>query len=302
VDADAVDVVLQACVVLFMVGSLGGAGLEVAPRAVLAPLRDGRFVRLTLAGSWLLSPAVAYLLVGVVPLDRPYATGLVLLALAPCAPFAPAMVRTARGDPAYAAAFMILSAVTTAAVMPVALPLLVPGLSADPWAVARPLLLFVLGPLLAGTAVRGLRPQAADRLAPPTAAVTRGAALALMLFIVFAHGRGVMDAIGSYAIATQVLFVVLVTIAADRLGAGLPDAQRSVLTIGLCTRNLGAALAPLAAIDRDPRAVVMIAIAIPVTLAASAFAARRLARRIRIGGPRAAVRPSAEAPSMHARR
>jgi BASS family bile acid:Na+ symporter len=281
VDAHLVDVVLQACVVLFMVGSLGGAGLDVAPRAVLAPLRDRRFVRLTLAGSWLLSPAVAYLLVRVVPLDPPYATGLVLLALAPCAPFAPAMVRTAQGDPAYAAAFMILSAVSTAVVMPMAVPLLIPGLSADPWAVARPLLLFVLGPLLLGTALRGLRPRTADRVAPPIAAVTRGAALALALFIVFAHGRGVIDAIGSYAIATQVLFVGLVTIAADLLGSGLPEARRSVLTLGLCTRNLGAALAPLAAIDFDPRAVVMIAIAVPVTIGASAFAARRLASRAR---------------------
>jgi bile acid:Na+ symporter, BASS family len=280
-DADLVDFVLQACVVLFMVGSLGGAGLELAPGAMLAPLRDARFVRLTLAGSWLLSPAVAWVLVRVVPIDRPYATGLILLALAPCAPFAPMMVRTGRGDPAYAAAFMALSAVTTAVVMPLAVPVLIPGLSADPWAVARPLLLFVIGPLLLGTAVRGLRPHAADRLLPTFAAVTRAATLALVLLIVLVHGGGVIDAIGSYAIATQVLFVSVVTIAADLMGAGLPDAQRTVLTIGLCTRNLGAALAPLAAIDQDPRAVVMIAIAIPVTIAASALAARALARRSR---------------------
>jgi BASS family bile acid:Na+ symporter len=49
--------------------------------------------------------------------------------------------------------------------------------------------------------------------------------------------------------------------------------------VGISTRNIGAALAPLAAIDSDPRAVVMVAIAVPLTLAAAAVAARVLAQR-----------------------
>ena len=104
--------------------------------------------------------------------------------------------------------------------------------------------------------------------------IAAGGTLALMTVV---YGQGVLEAIGSYAIATQVAFVAAVTVVAHWLGFGLADEHRSVLTIGVCTRNLGAALAPLAAIDPDPRTIVMIAVAAPVTVALSALTARWLA-------------------------
>jgi BASS family bile acid:Na+ symporter len=200
-----------------------------------------------------------------------------LLALAPCAPFAPAKVRSVRGDAAYMAAFIVLTAAGTCAAMPLAAPVILQGTTANPWAVARPLLLFVLLPLAAGSALRGLHPAAAERVRVTLAAVLRAATLGLLLLVVVVFGRGVLDAVGSGAIAVQVIFVAGLTLLVHQLGAVLPDAQRSVLTIGLSTRNLGAALAPLAAIEPDPRAIVMVAIAVPVTLAAAAVAVRVLA-------------------------
>ena len=88
------DAAMRLCVAVFVVSSLAEAGLGVAPRAVLAPLRHARFVFLTLIIGWLVCPAIAYLVIQVLPLATPYATGLVLLALAPGAPFAPAMARS----------------------------------------------------------------------------------------------------------------------------------------------------------------------------------------------------------------
>jgi BASS family bile acid:Na+ symporter len=176
------------------------------------------------------------------------------------------------------AAFIVLTAAGTVVIMPLAVPLILPG-AVDPWAIARPLLLLVLLPLLAGSALRGVGPRAADRAVGPVAAVTRAATAGLMVLVLVMHGPGILDAVGSGAIAAQLLFIAAITVGADWLGAILPSGQRSVLTIGISTRNLGAALAPLAAIDPDPRAIVMIAIAVPVTLIASAAAARVLARR-----------------------
>ena len=75
------------------------------------------------------------------------------------------------------------------------------------------------------------------------------------------------------------MFVAVVTVVTDLAGAVLSAPQRNVLTVGMSTRNIGAALAPLAAIEPDPRAVVMIAIAVPMTLGAAAVAARLLAQR-----------------------
>jgi bile acid:Na+ symporter, BASS family len=275
---------LSACVVVFMVGSLTGVGLGLAARDALVPLRDWNFVLRSLVASWVICPAVAYVLLQVVPLHPAYATGLVLLALTPCAPFAPAMVQRARGDLGYLAAFMMLSTVATIVIMPLAVPVLVPGLAVEPLAIAGPIIFFVVVPLLLGMATRALSVDAAERAAPPIAVATSAAGAAALLLILVVHGRGLLDAVGSYAIATQVAFLALVTIGADRLGAGLPDEQRSVVTIGVGTRNLGAALAPLAAIDPDPRTLVMIAIGAPLTVLVSALATRWLAQRSRYAG------------------
>jgi BASS family bile acid:Na+ symporter len=271
------DIALWACVVVFVVGSLAGVGLGLSARDALAPLSNRRFVTLTLVVSWLVCPAIAYGLLLVVPLEQHYAIGLVLMALAPCAPYVPAMVQKAKGDLAYMAAFVILSTVATVVVMPMAVPALV-GLSVGPWSIAQPLLLFVVVPLVLGMVVRTRHPHAAERARSPIAGVTNIAGGVLLLLMPVMYGRGVLDAIGSFAIVTQVAFIGLVTVAAERLGSSLPDDQQSVLTLGVCTRNLGAALAPLAAIDPDPRTVVMIAIGGPVTVILSWFTARWLAR------------------------
>jgi len=276
---DMLALALQASLFVFMIGSLGAVGLGVAPRDVLAPLRNGRFVLLLLATGWLAGPAVALLLLQVLPIDRPYATALLLLALAPGAPFAPAMMRIARGDPAYIAAFMAVSAAVTAILLPLGVPLLISGATANPWDIARPLALLVVAPMVSGSAIRGLWPDVAARIEPIVSRIARVVTMVMLVLVILVYGRGVWDAVGSHAILAQLIFVAAVTLVADLAGAALGAPQRNVLTVGMSTRNIGAALAPLSAIEPDPRAVVMIAIAVPVTLGAAAVAARLLRQR-----------------------
>jgi bile acid:Na+ symporter, BASS family len=270
---------IQANVLTFMIASLLGVGLAVAPGAALAPLRHERFVLLTLVAGWIVCPCVARALVAVVPLDRPYAVGLLVLSLAPGAPFAPAMMQIARADAAYTAGYMVLASVATVVLMPAMVPLLIDDVAADPVLIARPLLAFVLLPLLVGFAVRHYKRELAEWAARGIAAITKVTGAVLLVLVAVRYGRDVLGAVGSYAIATQVIFMIAVTLIAHLGGAGLPAEQRSVLTLGTSARNLGAALAPLAAIEGDPRALVMIVISAPITLAVSMVTARWLARR-----------------------
>ena len=294
---DVIELALQASLFVFMVASLGGVGLGVAPRDVLPPLANGRFMLLMLASGWLVGPAVALGLLQVIPLDRPYATALLLLALAPGAPFAPPMMRIARGDPAYVAAFMVVSAAVTVLVLPLGVPLLIPGATANPWDIARPLLLLVVVPMVSGSAIRGLWPDVAARVEPVVSHIARAVTMVMLVLVTLVYGRGVLNAVGSHAILTQLMFVAAVTLLTDLAGAGLGAPQRNVLTVGMSTRNIGAALAPLSAIEPDARAVVMVAIAVPMTLGAAAVAARLLAQRCDSKRP-----PSiASTPAGHAR-
>jgi BASS family bile acid:Na+ symporter len=96
----------------------------------------------------------------------------------------------------------------------------------------------------------------------------------MLVAMAIAYGKGFIGSIGSYAIGTLVLFVGVVTLATARLGFGLKQGQKSVLTIGMGTRNIGAAIAPLITTQADSRSVVMVALGIPVTLIFSFLAAR----------------------------
>jgi BASS family bile acid:Na+ symporter len=272
--AEILEVVLKISILVFMVGNMAGMGTQLAMGEALAALRNTRFIVMAVVGGWVLCPSIAYLLVNIIPMEQPYSIGLILLSMTPCAPFMPMMVRKARGDLGYTGALMLLGAIGTVAFMPFAVPRMVSGLTADAWVVGKPLLFFVLVPLLVGMAVKRCAEAVASRLYPLVKKTTDITTMVMLAVMAIVYGKDFIGAIGSYAIGTLVLFVGVVTLATDRLGFGLSQGQRSVLTIGMCTRNLGAAIAPLMAVKADSRSVVMVALGIPVTLIFSFLAAR----------------------------
>jgi BASS family bile acid:Na+ symporter len=272
--SEIVQVVLNISILFFMVGNLAGMGLELAMGEALVALRNVRFVAMTVVWGFVLCPFFAYLLVKIIPMEQPYAIGMILLGMTPCAPFTPMMVKKARGDLGYAGALMLLTAIGTVAFMPFAVPQMVAGLKADAWVIGRPLLFFVLVPFLIGMAVKSFAEPVASRLYPLVKKATNISTVVMLVAMAIAYGEGFISVIGSHAIGTLILFVGVVTLATDRLGFGLKQKQRIVLTLGMCTRNLGAAIAPLMTIKADSRSVVMVALGIPVTLIFSFLAAR----------------------------
>jgi BASS family bile acid:Na+ symporter len=272
--AEILQIVLKISIIFFMVGNMAGMGAEIATGEALAALRNVRFVGMTVVWGWVLCPSLAYLLAKIIPMEQPYAIGLILLGMTPCAPFMPMMVKKARGDLGYTGAITLLAAIGTVAFMPFAVPRMVTGLTADAWLIGKPLLFFVLVPFLVGMAVKRFAEPIAFRLYPLVKKTTDIITMVMLVAMVIVYGKGFIGAIGSYAIGTLILFVGGITLATDRLGFGLKQQQKSVLTIGMCTRNIGAAIAPLVAIKADSRSVVMVALGIPVTLIFSFLAAR----------------------------
>lgn len=272
---------LRVSVVAFMAGNLLAIGLETNVRAALQPLRDKQFLVTTLLLDWLFCPALAWLLTLLLPIAAPYAVGLVLISLTPAAPFLPMMVRRAGGDLAYTAAFMLIGAVGTVLVMPFAVPLFLPGLSVDPWTVAKPLMFLLLLPMAAGMAIKASLPHVAAQVLKIVRAVAAAATILLLAAIGGRYFDGFLAAIGSYAIAAQMLYAIGLVVGAHALATGMPAARRSVVSLGACTRNLAAALAPLLVSPPDPRTMVMIALAVPVTLGVTYIAAGWLGRHAR---------------------
>jgi len=253
--------------VLYSVANLGSMGLELKPRETLASLRSVRVLGLALAWSWLAGPAFAVLLVKILPMAEPYATGLLIFSLAPTAPALPLFIRKARGDMSLAAAIMPLSVVGTVVLMPLLAPLLIPGLTLSSWAIGKPLLLTVLLPLVIGVAIKARAPTVADRIFPAVKAAAGVSTLLLVGFVVFLNWRELLGALGSFGIAGQVLFILGMALASYTFGFGLNRAQRSAMALAVCTRNGSAMLMAITAFPSlDPDLMAMILLAVPVPL------------------------------------
>ena len=97
-------------------------------------------------------------------MEEPYVVVVFLASLAPCAPFLQQMVGKARGDMGFAGALIPLVAVGTVVLMPLMAPLLIKGLTISTWALAKPLLLTILLPLISGMLVLCASPGAAARI------------------------------------------------------------------------------------------------------------------------------------------
>ena len=71
--------------------------------------------------------------------------------------------------------------------------------------------------------------------------------------------------LGSYAVLAQIIFFANIIGGSCALSYGLPNEQKSVLNLGDCMRNLGAAFAlPFSVADTDERVVVMVALGVPL--------------------------------------
>jgi bile acid:Na+ symporter, BASS family len=273
-------ILLKITVVIFMAGNLLELGLRLNLREALRGLRDMRFVTLSVLWAFVLCPALAYVLPIVIPLTPPYAMGLILLGLAPCAPLLPMMTEKARGDLNYAASFILLASAGTVIYMPIMVPVMVKGLTVSAWAVAKPMLVLVLFPLVIGIVIQVRSAATASLIQPFVKKGTGLDTLIMLILVVVIYGKGFIGAIGTYAIGTQVIFFSLITAASYALGFGMPQRQKSVLSLGICTRNCGSALAPLFVVPNDDQsAIVMVSLGIPMMFGFAALAARVFAGR-----------------------
>jgi bile acid:Na+ symporter, BASS family len=259
--------VMKISLIFFMAGNLLEMGLRLDVEDGLRGLRNIKFVLYTLLWGFIVGPAVAYLITLLVPLAEPFAIGLILMGMAPCAPFVPLFVTKAKGDLGYTAAYMFIVALGTIIFMPFAVPFMVKGLSISPWSIAKPLLIMILIPLLIGGVIRRNSAKLASIMQPVVKKITIFFTLIVFILLVVIYYKGILSAMGSLAILSQVIFFLVLTIGSYLLAFGLEHDQKIVLSIGNSTRNLGAAIAPLfAATAIAPEAIIMIVLSLPVMI------------------------------------
>ncbi len=245
-------------VFVFTVANLAAMGLQVKMPEVTAALRNKKSLALIFVWGWVAGPAFGYLITRLVPLAEPFVVVVLLASLAPCAPFLQQMVAKARGDMGFAGALIPLVAIGTVLLMPLMAPLLIKGVTISTWSLAKPLLLTILLPLLVGAAFRHYAGNGATRIFPAVRGLALLSTLLTIVWCLVIYGQGMLNTAGSFALLSMTLFMVGMGLITYRFGFGMKQSQRSVMALGMGTRNVAAVLAAALAIpNADPRIVVM---------------------------------------------
>jgi bile acid:Na+ symporter, BASS family len=270
----------QISVIAFVVLSMLSAGLTLSIQQVSEPFKSIRFVISALAANFVLVPLSAYLITRAIPLEKSLAIALLLLGTASGAPLLPKLVEFARGNVALAVGLMALLMTGTIVTMPLVLPILLPGVRANAWSMAKPLLSVVLPSLAAGFSLRVYRKALAARL-QPIFRLASNVALAVVILVGVAYNLSSVVRTGSLnaVVAGAFLFVIWFGIG---FALGGPDADtRKVLALGTTQRNISIAF--LVAVENlhDSNVLNILAILTVVALVIQVPAALALGTRIK---------------------
>ena len=266
-------------VLIFTVSNLAAMGLQVNMPDVMVALRNKKAMALIFVWGWVLGPALGLLITTVLPLDEPYVITILLASLAPCAPFLQQMVARARGEMGFTGAFIPLVVIGTVVLMPLMAPLLIKGLTIDALGLAKPLLLTILLPLVIGASLRYYAAVLAIRIFPVAKRFAMLSTLLTIVWCLLLYGPSMLDTAGSMALLSMTLFMIGMTLISYRFGFGMQQNQRSVMALGMGTRNIAAVLAAALAIpDADPRIVVMVVMWTLWSVVLAAIGARIFAR------------------------
>jgi predicted Na+-dependent transporter len=248
--ADLLNTLYNLMGLVFVLGTICSMGLSLTMQQITGPLRNARFVIMALLANFVIPPILAFILIRVFSLDESLAVGLLLVSLAAGAP---ALPKTAA-----ATGLMVLLVVVTIIVLPIALPLLLTGISVTFWDIASGLVYLILIPLAISLFVRARYPQAAESSQPLFAQASNLSLLFLMVLMVVLNFSNVVGLLGSGGLLASLILVILTTVGGYLLGS-LGKADSWVQALGAGQRNIAAAMV-VATMNFGSEEVVMVVV------------------------------------------
>jgi BASS family bile acid:Na+ symporter len=277
--SDVLGVIVQLSALVFVVSSMLAMGLSLTVPQIVEPLKNLRLVVVALVVNFVAVPALAWGIQAVLDLDQDLYTGLLLMATAAGAPFLPKLAQTAKANIAFSVGLMVLLMVVTVVYMPLVLPLLLSGVTVNPWDIARSLIVLMLLPLGVGLVMKTRWPGTAGDLQPLMSQASSFAILLMLVGAIVLQFDSIISLIGTGGILAILIFLS-VALAIGYFGGGSDPATRSVMGLGTAQRNLSAALVVGAQNFSDsPNVLVMVIVAGLIGLALLLPIAAELGKR-----------------------
>ena len=263
---------------IFAIASMTSVGLRYTLREILAPLRRFWAVVIALLANFVAVPMLAFLILQVIKLDQSYAIGLVLTASAAGAPFVIKLTQLSGGNVAFSAGLLVLLVVVSIGYMPIVVPLLAPGSEISAWAIAAPLVMTMLLPLVVGLVLKYFAPRLSGLL--PMLGLVTNISLVLLVILTFALNLPtVAEVVGTGAILAALLFIVGAFAIGWLLGGVFGDDLRDEVALGTSQRNFAAALVVATQSFEAPGVLVMSVVVSLATMAVLFPAAKLLNKR-----------------------
>lgn len=261
--ADLGEVLLSVFALVFVVGTMLAMGFRLTPTSIVKTLGNWRLDALILVANFVIVPAIIISLAYVIHLPEDIRLGMTILAFASGAPFIPMIVQHAKGDLAMGVGVMTLLMVSTIIVLPIMLPLVIPGVTVNALDVAKPLIFLMLIPLIIGLLVRIRYESFADHAAKLLVPVNT-LSIFLLLFLVFAlYWEDIISTFGTGAIGFSIFFAVVALIV-GYLSGGRDKNTKRVFGLSTANRNISAGIliSGVNFIDRPLVAVTVMIVAI----------------------------------------
>jgi BASS family bile acid:Na+ symporter len=238
---DALAVIVQVSLLVFVVSSMLAMGFSLTVKAIITPLKNLRLVLIALAANFVAVPIVAWGVGELIGLDQDIFTGLIILATAAGAPFLPKLAGAAKGDTAFSVGLMVMLMVTTIIYMPLVLPLLLSGVTINPWDIAKSLIVLMLVPLAIGLFMKARWSSIADGLQPHMAQASSVALLFLLGGGIILQWSDIVGLLGTGGFIALALFF-LISLVIGYFAGGSDPKMRSVMGLGTAQRNVSAAM------------------------------------------------------------
>lgn len=240
--AVSVETVVEVATTVFVLSTMFAIGMELSLDQLLAALRKRRLMAKSLLVNLVAIPVLAYLLVRPLPVEAGYAAGIVLIAVAPGAPFGPKFAELSQSNLEFASGLMAVLGIVSVVTIPASLALLLPGnVTVDPLAIGWLIFGIQLLPLLAGMGLDFRYSSVTNWLYPPVQRLSDLSFLLLIGLLLAAYSNEMLALVG-----TGTLFVSVVVIAASLvLGyvlGGPGRNTREVLSTTTAARNAAIAL------------------------------------------------------------
>ena len=260
--SEILSVIVKLSALVFVVASMMAMGLSLTIPQIVKPLKDIKLLILALVANFIVVPVMAYILTVILGslfsgFSDSNRIAFILLATAAGAPFLPKLAQMAKGNIAYSVGLMTMLMVVTVLFLPLALPLMLPGVEVNPWDIAKSLIVTMLIPLGIGLFIKARYEGAAAHLQPIFAQASNTALMLMMGVMLVMNIKTILGTVGTGVILGGILFFLLSFAIGFFLAFGADKGTKNVLGLGTGQRNLSAAFVVAAGnFASDPNVII----------------------------------------------